>query len=103
MKKILLIAICSLFTAQLALAADANSCEAKATEKNLKGAAKTSFMKKCEKDSAAPAAAKPANDCAAKAEEKKLKGAAKNSFMKKCEKDAAATPAAMPAAPEMKK
>ncbi len=60
------------------------ACEAKAVEKKLAGAAKTSFLKKCEKDAASPDAA-----CEAKAGEKKLYGAAKNSFIKKCVKDAA--------------
>jgi hypothetical protein len=68
-----------------AYAADAN-CEAKAAEKKLAGAAKTSFMKKCEKDAAATS---PTAACEAKAGEKKLHGAAKSSFVKKCEKDAA--------------
>ncbi len=67
------------------------ACDAKAAEKKLAGAAKTSFLKKCEKDSGGASA------CAAKAAEKKLAGAAKNSFMKKCEKDASA-----PAAPASK-
>jgi len=62
------------------------TCEAKAVEKKLAGAAKNSFMKKCEKDATSPDAA-----CEAKASEKKLYGAAKNSFVKKCVKDA--TPA----------
>ncbi len=65
------------------------ACEAKALEKKLAGAAKTSFMKKCEKDSAAPG---PNAACEAKAGEKKLHGAAKNSFVKKCVKDAATAP-----------
>ncbi|MDH6592498.1 hypothetical protein M2165_002387 [Variovorax sp. TBS-050B] len=66
-------------------------CEAKAVDKNgkaLAGAAKASFVKKCEKE--AKSAAAPA--CAAKAVDKNgkaLAGAAKNSFMKKCEADAA--------------
>jgi hypothetical protein len=66
-----------------AAAVDPGSCEAKAVGKDgkkLAGAAKTSFMKKCEAD------AKPA--CEAKAVDKngkKLAGAAKTSFMKKCE------------------
>ncbi|HEX5806562.1 MAG TPA: hypothetical protein VFY31_09545 [Macromonas sp.] len=58
------------------------TCEAKATEKKLAGAAKNSFVKKCEKDS-------KSNACEATAKEKKLAGAAKNSFVKKCQKDAA--------------
>jgi len=90
MHKLILIALASLLSANLAFA-DA-SCEAKAVDKNgkpLHGAAKTSFIKKCEKESA-PAAK---SDCASKAVDKNgkpLKGAAKNSFIKKCEKDAAA-------------
>jgi hypothetical protein len=70
----------------MAHAADA-TCADKAAEKKLAGAAKNSFVKKCEKDSAAASAA---DVCATKASEKKLAGAAKNSFVKKCEKDAAA-------------
>ena len=62
-----------------------SSCQAQAAEKKLAGAAKNSFVKKCQKDAAA--AAKAA--CEAQAGEKKLAGAAKNSFLKKCEKDAA--------------
>ena len=60
--------------------AEGPTCTANAAEKKLAGAAKTSFMKKCEAD------AKTA--CAAQAAEKKLAGAAKNSFEKKCAKDA---------------
>jgi hypothetical protein len=80
-------------TAPAAMAAPAagGSCDAKAVDKNgkaLAGAAKTSSIKKCEKD--AKAASAPA--CATKAVDKNgkaLAGAAKNSFMKKCEADAA--------------
>ena len=50
------------------------SCNATATEKKLAGAAKGSFLKKCEKDAQA--------SCEAQAGEKKLAGAAKNSFVK---------------------
>jgi hypothetical protein len=64
----------------LAMAADSASCTASATDKKLAGAAKNSFMKKCEKDAAAT--------CDAAAVEKKIFGAAKNSFTKKCVKDA---------------
>jgi len=63
------------------------SCTDQAGEKKLAGAAKNSFVKKCEKDMAA--AAQPA--CDAKAAEKKLAGAAKNSFVKKCVKDGGPT------------
>jgi hypothetical protein len=60
--------------------AEGPSCNAAATEKKLSGAAKTSFLKKCEKDAAAA--------CDTAAAEKKIHGAAKNSFTKKCVKDA---------------
>jgi hypothetical protein len=60
--------------------ADGPTCNAAAAEKKLAGAAKTSFLKKCEKDAAAT--------CDTGASEKKLAGAAKNSFTKKCVKDA---------------
>lgn len=68
------------------------ACETKALDKNgkpLAGAAKSSFIKKCEKDAGAGAGAA----CAAKAVDKNgkpLAGAAKASSIKKCEKDAAA-------------
>jgi hypothetical protein len=81
MKRILIAAVLGLFAANMAFAAD-TSCDAKAAEKKLAGAAKTSFLKKCNKDAASAT-------CAATAAEKKLAGAAKNSFTKKCEKDAA--------------
>lgn len=83
MKKLTIAAILALFAVNGALAAD--DCAAKAAEKKLAGAAKNSFMKKCERDAAAAAPS-----CEARAAEKKLAGAAKNSFMKKCERDAAA-------------
>jgi hypothetical protein len=85
-KKIIIVALATCFAANFAFAAD-SSCAAKAAEKKLHGAAKNSFIKKCEKD----AAAIPASPCASKAAEKKLHGAARNSFIKKCEKDASAT------------
>lgn len=56
------------------------SCNVAAAEKKLAGAAKTSFLKKCEKDASAT--------CEMASKEKKLNGAAKNSFEKKCVKDA---------------
>lgn len=73
------------------LAHAGEACEAKAIDKNgkpLAGAAKSSFIKKCEKTSGASA-------CALKAVDKNgkpLAGAAKNSSIKKCEKDAASAP-----------
>ncbi|MBK6601743.1 MAG: hypothetical protein IPG28_09360 [Betaproteobacteria bacterium] len=62
------------------------SCDAQAAEKKLAGAAKTSFVKKCQKD-ATDAATKT---CDTQAAEKKLAGAAKTSFVKKCVTDATA-------------
>lgn len=82
MRKLIIAAWASLFVANTAFAADA-ACEAKAAEKKLAGAAKNSFMKKCEKDAAIAA-------CDTTAAEKKLAGAAKNSFLKKCQADAQA-------------
>lgn len=57
------------------------TCQATAAEKKLAGAAKKSFVTKCQKDAKAV--------CEATSKEKKLAGAAKNSFEKKCLKDAA--------------
>ena len=85
MQKLIIAAVVAFFTANTAFAAD--DCAAKAAEKKLAGAAKNSFMTKCEKDAAAAAPATPS--CEARAAEKKLAGAAKSSFIKKCEKDAA--------------
>ena len=90
MKKTLLTALvtaCALFAGN-AFAANA-ACEAKAVDKNgkaLAGAAKTSFMKKCESEAGGGACETKAVDKNGKA----LAGAAKNSFMKKCEADMAA-------------
>ena len=67
-----------------AQAAD-SSCESQAAEKHLAGAAKSSFVKKCEKDAKGPSAQEK---CDAQADEKKLHGAAKTSFTKKCVADA---------------
>ncbi len=83
MKKSLIgitIAAMSLFASH---AYAAGECEAKAVDKNgkaLAGAAKTSFMKKCEGDAGTAS-------CEAKAVDKNgkaLAGAAKNSSIKKC-------------------
>jgi hypothetical protein len=87
MKKTLLTILVTACTVIAGQAWAANpDCEAKATEKKLAGAAKTSFLKKCEKDagSASGSAA-----CEKTAADKKLAGAAKNSFVKKCVADAA--------------
>jgi hypothetical protein len=83
MKGLTAVALITLFASTAAFA-QSPSCEAQATEKKLAGAAKTSFVKKCQKD-ATEAATKTCGDQAA---EKKLAGAAKTSFVKKCVKDA---------------
>lgn len=94
MKKSLLsavVAALALFAGQ-AFAAD-SGCEAKAVDKNgkaLAGAAKTSFMKKCEKEAGGAAAAAGSAACEAKAVDKNgkpLAGAAKTSSIKKCMAD----------------
>ncbi|MEI7465632.1 MAG: hypothetical protein WCJ87_09810 [Burkholderiales bacterium] len=64
-------------------ATPAASCEATAAEKKLAGAAKTSFLKKCNKTA-------HQSECDTRAGEKKLAGAAKTSFLKKCNADSAA-------------
>lgn len=79
MKRIILAVVIATFAAATAFAQDV-SCESKAVGKDgkpLAGAAKTSFMTKCNRDA-----------CETKAvgsDGKKLAGAAKTSFMKKCE------------------
>ena len=83
MKKTLIIALLAAFAGVSAQAAA--DCEAKAVAKDgkaLAGAARTSFIKKCEADAGGAAG------CEALAAEKKLAGAAKTSFVKKCVKDA---------------
>ena len=67
----------------LSTLAHAQSCAVQATDKKLAGAAKTSFLTKCEKDAGA--------SCDKQAAEKKLNGAAKSSFTGKCVKDAVGT------------
>ena len=98
MKNLMIAVSLSLAAAAFSVPAQAKNaaCDAAAAEKNLAGAAKDSFLKKCEADAAAagPAAGRcgPAGavGCEAKADEKKLAGAARGSFIKKCEKDAKA-------------
>lgn len=76
MKSIVFAAILSL----VAGSALADSCKMQSDSKKLAGAAKDSFMKKCETDAKA--------GCDKSAAEKKLSGAAKDSFTKKCVGDA---------------
>ena len=83
MKKTLMIALLAAFAGSGAFAATAD-CEAKAVGKDgkpLAGAAKASFIKKCEADAGG------ASQCEAMATDKKLAGAARTSFVTKCEKD----------------
>ncbi len=59
------------------------SCTSQSADKKLTGAARTSFLTKCEHDAAA--------SCANAAQDKKLSGAARASFEKKCTNDAVGT------------
>jgi hypothetical protein len=69
------LALCLAGAPTLAFADDA--CMTQSMDKKLAGAAKTSFMNKCERTA-----------CEGQAADKKLNGAAKTSFVKKCTADA---------------
>ena len=75
-----------LFAGLFATSAFAADCNKMADDKKLAGAARTSFVKKCEKDHATPASAA----CEKSATDKKLAGAARTSHIRKCMADAAA-------------
>ncbi len=75
-----LIMVIALLAASATAAYADGTCSSNATDKKLAGAAKTSFMTKCQKEAAAT--------CDATAASKKLAGAAKTSFTTKCVKDA---------------
>jgi len=78
----LVFALCS----AAAFAQSPVGCDAKALSKDgkpLAGAAKASFVKKCQADVKAACEVKAVSESG-----KKLSGAAKNSFMKKCEAEA---------------
>ena len=60
--------------------AEGATCNATVSEKKLAGAAKNSFLKKCQANAQA--------QCDSTAASKKLAGAAKNSFTKRCVADA---------------
>ncbi|MBR0567672.1 hypothetical protein J5J83_16225 [Azoarcus sp. L1K30] len=77
MKRVFIAGLLGLFA--FSAYAEDMSCSAAAVEKKLAGAAKTSFMKKCERDTQ--------TRCETAAAEKKLAGAAKTSFTKKCVRD----------------
>ncbi len=83
--KNVLIALVLTLAASFSTAQADSACESKALDKHLAGAAKTSFMKKCDREAKA---ADAAVTCASQAADKKLNGAAKASFTKKCIKDA---------------
>ena len=71
-----------------AMPSSSSDCEAKAVDKNgkpLAGAAKNSFMKKCEKGMKISAAKEECESKAVSSSGKPLAGAAKKSFMKKCQ------------------
>jgi len=84
----------SLFIGGVARADDApatGTCESRAVGKDgkpLAGAAKASFLKKCQKDEVAGNAAKECEPKAVSKDGKPLAGAAKNAFMKKCVREA---------------
>jgi hypothetical protein len=80
----------SAFAQATPAAAAAGHCEAHAAEKKLAGAAKNSFMKKCEREAGAAQPNASQEACEKTAAEKKLAGAARNSFVTKCVKDAGA-------------
>ena len=74
------VAVASIAGAATQAFAEGSTCTATAADKKLAGAAKTSFMTKCQKDAQ--------SRCDAAAGDKKLAGAAKASFTKKCLSDA---------------
>lgn len=57
-----------------------STCQSTVTDKKLYGAARTSFLKKCQADAQ--------TKCNASAGDRKLAGAARTSFTKKCVSDA---------------
>jgi hypothetical protein len=85
MKRMILGTALALCTFGLAAHAAESSCESQAAEKHLAGAAKTSFLTKCEKTEKATGAQA---QCDSQADDKKLHGAARTSFVKKCVADA---------------
>ena len=74
------LAICGAWAQGASPAPGGHSCDAQAAAKNLHGAAKTSFVKKCKRVACEPKAVSKSG--------KSLSGAAKNSFMKSCERGA---------------
>jgi hypothetical protein len=85
MKQLIAGTIVALSFCGLAAQAAESSCDQQAADKHLAGAAKTSFVTKCEKTAKATAAKR---QCDSQADDKKLHGAARTSFVKKCVTDA---------------
>ena len=90
MKKLLFVLTAALSLSAFAQA-PASTCDAQAAEKKLAGAAKTSFLKKCEREAGAASPDSARAACEKTATEKKYAGAARKSFVTKCVKDAATT------------
>ena len=80
MRTMIIAAALAFAVSALGTPAHAASCSVEAGNKKLAGAAKTSFLTKCENDAKAA--------CDKQAGEKKLAGAAKTSFTGKCVRDA---------------
>lgn len=76
MKKLWPLALIAFASVSYAANAPDSACMTAAKDKKLNGAARTSFVKKCETDAKAK--------CDVAATEKKLAGAAKTSNVKKC-------------------
>jgi len=81
MKKLCTLVVIA-FASSFTYGAD-TACMTAAKEQKLNGAARSSFVKKCEKDAKAK--------CELAASEKKLAGAAKASSVKKCVRETAPT------------
>lgn len=79
MKKLCTLALIAFAVSAYAADPVDSACMTAAKEKKLNGAARTSFVTKCEKDAAAK--------CETAATEKKLSGAAKTSNVKKCTRE----------------
>jgi len=86
MKRLIAVILITFGVLQAVQAAEP-SCEQRANDKHLAGAARKSFMTKCERTSREAAATQ---QCNAQADDKKLHGAARTSFVKKCVRTAGA-------------
>ncbi|MDN3987221.1 hypothetical protein [Zwartia vadi] len=91
MKKLVLALFASLLIVPAYAQTSASGCEAKAVSKDgkpLAGAAKTSFMQKCERESGVSSKAAACEAKALSKDGKPLYGAAKDASIKKCVADA---------------